>query len=50
MNKTLTKLNNMPLEFLYDFYWLKMYPKGLSFKLKNGRIAGVSKDMQFSSF
>ena len=46
----LDKLNKMSVQQLTDFYWLKMYPQGLEFNIKNGKIAGVSRDLQFLSF
>lgn len=44
MDKTLAKLNNMPLKSLYDFYWLYLYPRGLSLQMSGGKVKGLNID------
>jgi hypothetical protein len=40
-NKVVEKLNNLSLRELFDFYWLKMYPHGLTYRINDGEIKAV---------
>ena len=40
-NKVVEKLNKLSLRELFDFYWLKMYPYGLTYEINDGEIRGI---------